>query len=282
MNEYIDDWDFSYIKDLDNNDLLAWSDKEAYERYPNYNWVYDKYIIHHKFNDPHKYPLIVKSRTNLEGMGKGTFKVNNEEQLKEAFKDKNIVIPYYNGIHYSIDIVIEEFKPIDSWAFLCYKDELGSFTLFESIETPNKALEIASQLNIKRGVINIELIGDKLIEIHLRPSLSFFDICGGMQEQLPNFIKTGKYKKTKYQKTYSMVWRSEKDLIPLNIKRANLEIPEGVYSCQRCFYWGVPLSEEVQDEYSFRMIAVNGIDKEEIKEFGDKIIDNIEWKNNGI
>ena len=106
--------------------------------------------------------------------------------------------------------------------------------------------------------------------MHLRPSLCFFDICGGLiSNYLASDGKKYKYKPSKFVKSYSRVWRTNKDRkIPI---KPQIFLPEGISSIQYTYYTKLPLSECENDVYSYRILAINGFNLPKIEKFGNML-----------
>jgi len=281
--ENLHDWEGEYVEDLVSKGCIAWTDEEAYNRYKDINWIYDKYRLSQHLkqqvylldvNDPSEWPVIVKPRTNFEGMGKGAYKAYNKFDIKER-KD-TIAQPFYEGQHLSTDFAVFNGIIVDKYSFICQKDSNGSFTLFQSANKFNvRAYNFVSSLGLDYGIVNVETIGGNIIEAHLRPSVQFYDISGGLVERfLINYYNRSKtYKPSPFRKTYSRVIRQKHDGKP-NFKE-KLTLPLGVSSVQLCWYDGYYLSESAQDEYSYRVIVVNGTNLKNIDKYAEKLYSKI-------
>lgn len=278
----LDEWESDYIKNLKDKDVLCWSDAEVVYKWPKYKWVYDKFILHKYLNEvptwdlwekiPKRYPKFVKPRINLQGMGKFSGIVHSfEEILEDGLCGTHIAQSVLEGCHISTDLVFDGEDLVDYFSFKCYKDENGSFWLFESTKIyPKRLIKKLSKIGEGRRVINIETIGGKPLEVHMRPSLQFYDICGGLIKQLPEFIKTGKWTKIPFEKTYSRVYRRNTDtkyLTPryLPVKSSN------ICSVQLCWEPYKALSDHEQDPHSYRYMVINGKDLEEIEKYSEKV-----------
>ena len=111
-----DSWEETYFKNIrvPKNVVIPVGDVEAYQLYPEFNWVYDKTEICDTQNIicaptpicPATYPVFVKPITNLWGMGAGAHPVYSLAEMKETFQPGSFWMPYYDGHHYSTDCVI--------------------------------------------------------------------------------------------------------------------------------------------------------------------------------
>ena len=189
-----DPWEETYFKNIrvPKNVVIPVGDVEAYELYPDFNWVYDKTEICDSQNIvcaptpvcPAIYPVFVKPITNLWGMGAGAHPVHSLSEMKETFQPGCFWMPYYEGHQYSTDCVI--IKGELQW--VCHTEAFpftnipGTFDYWE-IE-PHDILEVCiliidwvrTHIPKYTGMLNIETIGDKIIEVHLRMSPQFIDL----------------------------------------------------------------------------------------------------------
>jgi len=270
----LDEWEYQYIKDFPEEDLarIAWTDEEAWERYPSLRWVYDKQKLAERYGTLSvASPFVVKPRINLKGMGRGVSVIRGIKKVAQE---------YLEGDHDTTDLAVFSGQVVGCTTFLARKDYNGSFRLFECIPRsrvypPARQLvrDIAPELGY--GIVNVETISGKIIEAHLRPSTQFFDIDGGLIGGMLGW--DGDHKPIK---TYSRVFRREKDA-RCDMKDALEPTPLGVKSIQFCFESGHRLSEYTQDPHSFRYLVINGTDLEVIEEYGKTITSLIRFEEEG-
>lgn len=303
--DILEHWYSQYFKDIKSDilNMVSWSDYESFGLYKNYRWVYDKELLSNilnydvlKIEDYKKcnfYPVIAKRRINIDGMGKWSYKANSESDIKLHRKDM-IIQSFFEGEHLTTDFCVRKGKILDYFSFKCHKDNKGSFFLFESIDSLSLSKEVRLDIcksEIKNaykfienylvgytGFVNIETIGNNIIEIHLRPSYQYFDICGDMLENFckylynnRNNILPGRYDPVSFEKTYSKIYRKQYNCKPLMIKIPKL--PYNIRSVQRCFDNNCSLSDYEQDEFSYLYMVINGTNLNSIKRFG-KILDS--------
>jgi hypothetical protein len=284
---HLDDWERKYIQNLPDYDLVAWSDTEAFHRYPNYNIVYNKLILskHHTLIDtydleagkrPTLYPCIIKPIVNLFGMSQGTYIASAEEEIEDTkgYMAQNLLL----GKHYSTEFVIQNGKIIDEFNFLCNKNFYGSFILFESTKTMDRMHMLQVKNKVEEllkgftGPICVEHINGNIFDFHLRPGVQFYDILEPMMSQYPKLMQ-GNYTPVPFKKCFSAVYRTRYNSI-FNVKQIPQQKAQGVSSVQLCFTSGKPLSKEVQDEYSYRYMVVNGFDLIAVRNHGKYIRNN--------
>jgi len=277
-----DIWEELYIKNLKDADVLAWGDSDAFYRYPKYNYIYDKYLLSKITNTikvwdlekeiPNQYPLIIKPKTNLFGLSKDSYVAFSEDEIEDI--QGMIAQEFAQGTHYSTDYVLLRGKVIDSFTFIGHKNFYNDFILWESQEFPDIIKShIESCLNDYTGVANFESINGKIIEGHLRGSLQFYDICGGLLSKLPDLIKTGNYVPVKFEKTYSKVLRTRHNGY---VKIKNLpRLISGLRSIQLCHSPNEKLSITDPGSYRRRYCIINGTNLKQIDNFTKMLKGNI-------
>lgn len=187
-------WEEAYFKNITvpTNVIIPVGDIDAYQLYPDYNWVYDKTKIC-KTQDivyaptpvnAENYPVFVKPITNLWGMGAGAHPVYSYTEMKETFQPGSFWMPYYEGHHYSTDcaIIDGELQWVCHTEAYPFSNMPGTFDYWEV--KPNDILNVCiliidwvrEYLSNYTGMLNVETIGDKIIEIHLRLSPQFIDL----------------------------------------------------------------------------------------------------------
>jgi len=260
----------------------VWSDEEAYYENPKHRWVYDKLYVAKTYSGlrvwdldcdfPTVFPVIMRPRYNLLGMGHKTFTAKDKYDVRRSrgYFAQEIA----KGEHTTTDFIVVGGRIVDSFTFTATKDEKGSFTLFSSTNQHNPvAHEFADSIGLIVGVINVECIGLHVIECHLRPSLQFHDIDGGLVRQLPQLVKHGKWNKISFEKTYSAVLRVERDGVPHCDPLGPLE--PGVRSVALTWEPSYPLSLSANDEHSYRTAWVNGDDLSSINLYKDRLKQSI-------
>lgn len=268
MIHLLDSWEAKYIQNLKDKELLCWSDYEAWTRIPKYSWVYDKYLLstytgvltfdlETEIPHPSDFPLIIKPRTNFDGLSKNAYIASSPDEIEHI--QNMIAQKYLTGHQGTADVIMKDGVMIDKFAFTTHKNHYDEIKLFSS--NPFFPLRVRQKLEqILRGytgVCNVEYIEDQIIEIHLRPSLQFYDISGGLLERLPAFYRTGKWKPVKYEETYSRVYRTLQNGYP-EVKKIPDKMPENVTSIQFCWEDGKKLSETDPSLGRNRYMVING------------------------
>ena len=252
---------------------IEFDDEKIYREKPELRWIYDKAYISMEFNgemaygleeyivntkDVPRYPFVIKPRVNTLGMGRGTMIVKTPcDWVKYRAKSKLpneplILLPYYQGTHLSIDIQVINHNIYYSIGFLAIKEFINdSFVLFASAPANDSLIsyKVSRKLHqfaerVPDGFYCLEFISDKLIDVHARPSLQFLELHNF------NFSK---------RQVYSRVYR-----LPHN---AVITAKDELYECIKsldyvsiylCWEDGVDLSNNPNDEYSYRYMIING------------------------
>lgn len=284
---YLEPWDLELSEVVlgvkNPESVFVLSDEQAYEEYKDQRQWYDKLYLARNWS---KIPtvtgnVVYKPKCNLEGMSK------NCDYLS---LDDMIIQEKVEGRHLSIDWLIHpKSTPTANmtWqrysVFQAHKDpENNSFYLFESLpyidswEVYSTIDLIVKQL-IKDGYkgkfVNFEFIGPYLIEMHLRPSVQFIDIDGG----LIRFGFRGGDLPQQHE-SYSYVFRSSKNQRLIAFNHVDV-LPMGISSYQICCERGKTLADYVQDKFTFRKFVINGVNKEIILEFKNQLDKNSIWQD---
>lgn len=174
-------------------------DYQAWIQYPQYRWIFNKLDVSLRLGydagpacvpitKPNKY--IIRPIYNLYGMGVGAKVKSLDPRLHAEDMTHHKHVPpghfwceYFEGEHLSIDFkrvshvqLNRNFRPFCTVRGLHRKPEknLVMFDSWEKIENPSD-FRLPDFLNDLKDVdfINIEMIGDKIIEIHLRTGNDF-------------------------------------------------------------------------------------------------------------
>lgn len=270
-------WEYVYVQGLPGFERVPWDDTVAFGWYPEYRYLYDKlWLAREQAQDVRESGYappgwFIRPRVNLLGMGRGTYKAGVLTRIPEGcFAHRPL-----EGTHISTDFVLVGGKVRDFFTFQAHY-EAGSFSLFESV--PGRYNAQARQFveaHVTHGVVNVESIGETIIEVHLRPSLQFYDISGGLLPNLPLLYGLGDWPfMTSQEKTYSRVIRRPTDAVLTHYPKFDRLL--GVRSVQFCYWPGMPLSAAAQDSSSFRVAVVNGSDLEAVEEMAQAIRAEVE------
>lgn len=159
---------------------IPFGDYDAYQYYINRRHLYNKLWVATSQNllcgeltkAPHSFPIIVRPKVNLDGMGKDSKFIYNISEFKKLRSSHLCWVEKLKGNHYSVDIFLNA-KGIQG--IICFQGYPGSkftFQYWEYLESYSLPLNIQNWISMNlisyRGVFNLEIIGDKIIECHLR------------------------------------------------------------------------------------------------------------------
>lgn len=155
------------------------NDFQAYQKYYNYNDVYNKLLLSQLQGldcapvgiVPTEYPVIIKPIINLYGMSQCYKKINSREEYDKENNYGMFWQKYLDGIQYNIDIVMNDGNIIQYFTVESEPDSDGRFKYHKYIDyTLNNNLInfIEETLAGYSGFVNIEVINNYIIEMHLR------------------------------------------------------------------------------------------------------------------
>jgi len=175
-----------YIAKCPTDIKIPTNDFQAIKIYPNHTHLYNKKFIAESQNircgtqtdisnildqELTLTNVIVRPMTNLGGMGKGTYYLNDIDKISEISK-KDFWCEIFQGEHISIDIFHNKYGILGSIGFKGIPGKLFTFNYWEYLPNyqlpPNIILWINTHLKEFVGVFNLELIDNKIIECHLR------------------------------------------------------------------------------------------------------------------
>lgn len=199
---------------------LIKDDITAYSKYKKYNFVYDKFFVMKSQGIecntmdiiPLTFPVFVKPKINLKGGNRGCFVINNKNEfieIREKYKNKKTEIikelfwsSVINGEEGSTDFIVSD-GMIKYEIDYKIKKIPGSIIGIETIisnnnKTPDRVRKwLYKHLSGFTGIVNLQYIGDTIIEAGLRPD------AGGrfiqwtenktLIENINYFTETGKW-----------------------------------------------------------------------------------------
>lgn len=168
--DQLDEWEHYLVQKY--NIRHPVSDYEAYDFYPGHRWVYDKYRAYNLLNEGPRATVgytsgdsIVKPRVNFFGLGKNATYQFAAGSIPPGYVSQ----PWAEGPHYSVDLQ-------DGQVLHIYqgRKHRGRFVLWHRVEACPRVPDQLLRLSREIGRLNFEMIEDKVIEVHLRPSVQFY------------------------------------------------------------------------------------------------------------
>ncbi len=150
---------------------------------------------------PARYPVFSKPIYNLKGMGKGSRLIRNAAALRRHQAPGHMWMRYLTGAHISTDVALARGRPV-WWRHTEGKSGRGGTFDYWMVEAAHRPrLEAYCGAWLRRelagfsGVVNLETIGGRIIEIHLRMSDQWPDLYGaGWAESLVPLYRDGRWR----------------------------------------------------------------------------------------
>lgn len=168
---------------------LPLTDPWAWKTFAAHNWIYNRLELVQRQGvpcgplpvQPPTFPVFAKPMMNLWGGGRGAGTLKDKTAWKEALPDPALFwMPMLEGRHISVDAIIDDRGVAALLPMEGHPIGDGMFDHWRSVPLTPAVAEagawLAAALPGYRGVLNFELIGDVVIEAHLR--LGDLDRCG--------------------------------------------------------------------------------------------------------
>jgi hypothetical protein len=190
----VDPWRWQYFdaatcpRDL----VIPIDDATAWSLYPTHRHVYDRLFIAASqglshgphATDPGRFPVFSKPIVNLKGMGIGSRRVASRADYEANFQAGHMWMALLAGPHVSTDVALVAGKP-RWWRHTTGKPGAGgTFDHWTVHAAPRPALEAYLARWFSRalagftGIVNVETIGGRIIECHLRMAEQWLDLNG--------------------------------------------------------------------------------------------------------
>jgi hypothetical protein len=167
-------------------------DADSWLWYPGHRWVYDKIAVALSQDleaGPHgvmpsRFPVFSKPITNLKGMGAGSRLLSTADEYEQSLTPGHMWMTLLQGRHVSSDIAVVNGEPCWWRHVTGMPGGEGTFDYWTLHAARDSALEdycgawIRGHLSGYTGMINIETIGGRMIEVHLRLSDQWPDLYG--------------------------------------------------------------------------------------------------------
>jgi hypothetical protein len=172
--------------------LISTEDADSWTWYPHHRWVYDKVAVALSQGlaaaphgvEPPSFPVFSKPITNLKGMGVGSRVLRDAADYAAHYAPGHMWMTLLEGRHVSSDVAVLDGKPMwwrhatghpgpeatfDHWVLHAEHDA--------EIEARAGAW-IGEHLAGYTGMLNLETIGGRIIEVHLRFADQWPDLYG--------------------------------------------------------------------------------------------------------
>jgi hypothetical protein len=167
-------------------------DGDAWAWYPAYKWIYNKLEIAESQGlpcgphglDPPSFPVFSKPIYNMRGMGAGSRVFRTLREYKHLQRPGHFWMPLLEGEHVSSDAAVVNGEPKWWRHVTAVPLEGGMFDYWTVLAESRPVIEsycgdwIRTNLGGYTGMVNLETIGARIIEAHLRFSDQWPDLYG--------------------------------------------------------------------------------------------------------
>jgi hypothetical protein len=274
-----DSWRLQYFTDVGcpPHVNIPTEDSDAWTWNPRYRWIYNKLAIAlsqgleagpHGTTPP-RFPVFSKPIINLKGMGVGSRVLESAQDYAAHYAPGHFWMTLLRGRHVSSDTAVVEGKP-RWWRHVTAQPAGGgTFDYWTIHAEPEPEIEarcgawIAQNLGAYTGMLNLETIGEAIIEAHLRFSDQWPDLYGhGWVEAVVSLYEHGGWNFVEGDRrtTYSVVLFGPKGPRYRHPPRSEVEairrLP-GIFSVQITFDEDRDLESHAMPPGGFRLAIVN-------------------------
>ncbi len=257
--------------------VIPTDDALAYTLYPAHRWIYNKLLICETqglAHAPHgipptEFPVFSKPIYNLRGMGAGGKFIRSLAEYERAQTPGHLWMQLLVGEHVSTDVALVKGEPRWWRHAIGAALDRGMFDYWTVLAEPRREIEAYCGAWLRRylatysGVVNLETIGGKIIEAHLRFTDQWPDLYGpGWIESLVDLYarKQWRYADTHRQTGYSVVLFGKHGLRYHTIDHtvvAELLSRPSISSIQITFHDDQPPEAHAMPPGGFRLAVVN-------------------------
>ncbi len=170
--------------------VIPTDDADAWLLYPDYRWVYDKLCIAQSQDlnaaphgvSPTHYPVFSKPMINLKGMGIGSKMIASAEEM--TYAAGHFWMDLLDGPHVSTDYAVIDGRVCWGRQAIGQPGKDGTFHYWHILAIGDADLDcylvnwIDKHLQGYTGMLNLETIGGRIIEAHLRFADQWPDLYG--------------------------------------------------------------------------------------------------------
>jgi len=275
-----DPWRLQYFSQVNTTANITTEDTDAWQWYPAHRWVYDKLAValSQKLEagphgtPPPRFPVFSKPIVNLKGMGVGSRVLHSQADYDQHSAPGHFWMTLLDGRHVSSDLAVVDGVP-RWWRHVTGKPAgEGTFDYWTIHAEPEADIEQRCGAWVRRhlagytGMLNLETIGDTIIEVHLRFADQWPDLYGaGWVEAVARLYESGVWNFADADRRggYSAVlfgrnsvrYRHPPPALVEEIRR----IP-GVSSVQITFHEDLAPERHSMPPGGFRLAVINGFD----------------------
>lgn len=188
--------------------VIPVKDYDAWVLYPRHRWIYDKLAVFlsqdiaaapHGVMPP-SFPVFSKPMINLRGMGAGSRVIETEAEYLSSLTPGHIWCTLLTGAHVSTDVALIDGNPVWWRHTTGTPGPRGTFDYWHVHAEPMAGIEewcgawARKHLSGYTGLINLETIGARIIEAHLRFADQWPDLNGaGWVEAVIDLYANGRW-----------------------------------------------------------------------------------------
>ena len=274
-----DPWRMQYFEGVACPDdvLIPTDDEHAYEFYPEHRWIYNKLQICDSQGiagaphgvPPQQFPVFSKPIYNMHGMGVGGMVVADEATLETNLHAGHMWMEMMSGEHVSSDAVVLGGEA-QWWRHTVGKTlDGGVFDFWTILADERPELEeycgawLRKHLRGYSGAVNIETIGGRIIEVHLRFADQWPDLYGdGWLDAIVELYARRRWRYgDDHRKTgYSVVLFGSHGIEyrkPSDELLEEIRAKDGITSVQITFHEDVPVELHHMPPGGFRLAVIN-------------------------
>jgi hypothetical protein len=222
---------------------------------------------------PPTFPVFSKPIYNLKGMGVGSRALYSAEDYAEAYRPGHFWSTLLEGEHVSSDVALVDGAPVWWRHASGVASGMGTFDHWEIRAAPAPAIEdwcgawCRRHLTGYTGMLNLETIGGRIIEAHLRFADQWPDLYGaGWVEAVIRLYGEGSWQfdDSARRTGYSIVLfvpHGRRHLHPPAELQRKIELLPGVSSLQITFHESVAPDRHAMPPGGFRVAIVNCWDR---------------------
>ena len=279
----IDPWRTQYFASTACPDdvFIPTEDSDAWMWNPRHRWVYDKLAVAMSQGlaaaphgvAPQNYPVFSKPIYHLQGMGVGSRVLGSSDDYADAYRPGHMWSTLLEGEHISSDVAIVDGVP-QWWRHAGgVASGEGTFDYWEIRDAAVPAVEqwcgawCRQHLKGYTGMVNLESIGGRIIEVHLRFADQWPDLYGkGWVDALVGLYATGEWhfddsdRRTGYSVVLFAPHGARYRHPPGAVQSAIADTP-GVSSMQITFHEQLPPGRHAMPPGGFRVAIVNCWDR---------------------
>src|SRR3954447_24513282 len=190
----VDPWRMQYFEHVACPDdvLISTEDSDSWTWYPKHRWVYDKVAVALSQGleaaphgvEPKNFPVFSKPITNLKGMGVGSRVLRSVDDYTKHYAPGHMWMTLLEGRHVSSDVAVLNGEATWWRHATGHPGPEGTFDHWVLHSEHDSEIEqrcgewIGKNLAGYTGMLNLETIGGRIIEAHLRFAAPWPDLYG--------------------------------------------------------------------------------------------------------